>query len=182
MKNFFGKFTFITDSGEIFGTCSEVLGLAEADVLQQKSDSSQTTAITLIDFELDPHFDKYRNRTRVQLESMNVIVRNRLGQVLSELYFVPSSIMNWKQAAFEKGLIRLDLAGSFVPAISVGICLVWTILLCCEPRLPTPFTLLIRKEQPDHGLGLEEILTAKSLESRVGIKELFEKYGVRLLR
>lgn len=55
--------------------------------------------------------------------------------------------MNWKQAAFEKGLIRLDLAGSFVPAISDSVMRVWELWTESLPIRKNEWSLLTENLQ-----------------------------------
>ncbi|OWR31179.1 hypothetical protein CDO73_08565 [Saccharibacillus sp. O23] len=79
----------------------------------------------MINFELDPNFRKYRNRTRVALEGLNIVVANRAGQILHELYFASHGKIDWNQAEAENGPVRLDLVGTFAEPVSEEVLKVW---------------------------------------------------------
>lgn len=113
----------MTDHEETFGTCARIEGLTQT--ARSEQEEPDMIRITLIDFELDPNFRKYRNRTRVALEGLNIFVANRAGQVFKELYFASHGKIDWNQADAENGPIRLDLVGSFAESVSEEVLKVW---------------------------------------------------------
>ena len=263
LNELFEKFTFITESGETLGTCSEISGWAEVREYEPEDEGVQVSTITLIDFVLNPSFAKYRNRTRVQLEALTIEVRNRAGQVLSELYVSPVGKIDWKQQEFELGVRNLELKMAFSYLVSNSVRQVWSLwedslptrknewmslsaglqkgwldavrylanrhttgighsakpfeldlqgvknetalflalgeavvgpagyygwdllslddLLCCEPGLPTPFTLYTMNGQHEDMIDWRNIFPSEEQESARRLNDLFSKYGIRFV-
>ncbi|CAM4107621.1 hypothetical protein [Saccharibacillus endophyticus] len=127
MKESFEKFTFITESGETLGTCSGISGWTGGRGYGPDDEDLPVSAITLLDFLLDPSFVKYRNRTRVQLEALTIEVRNQAGQVLSELYVAPVGKIDWKQEEFEQGVRNLEIKMVFAYVVSDSVRQVWSL-------------------------------------------------------
>lgn len=99
-------FTLLTENEETFGICARIEGLTPTAHSEPKE--PDMIRIALIDFELDPNFRKHRHRTRAALEGLNIVVANRAGQVLKELYFASHGKIDWNQAEAENGPIRIN--------------------------------------------------------------------------
>lgn len=123
MNDDFLAFTLITDHEETFGTCARIEGLTQT--ARSEQEEPDMIRIALIDFELDPKFREYRNRTRVALEGLNIVVANRAGQILHELYFASHGKIDWNQAEVENDPVRLDLVGTFAEPVSEEVLKVW---------------------------------------------------------
>lgn len=135
------KYTFIDDYGCLFGTCDEILGLAEEYILEE-NEEPKIVQITLVNFMLDSSFQKYRYRSHVLLESMNIVVRNQANQILCELYFSPDKKIIWEQEKFERNLVFMELRGGFFYSLSPMVLKVWDIWKENLPTIKNEWTFL----------------------------------------